>query len=385
MEFHKQNTIRITCAPKQVPYLQQEVEDLDYEVDAIQPASLEIKATLNDAMFLNLHLRTASSILYLIQEFRCRSPEELYKNTTSHDWENIISPDEYLSVVSKVNTPTIDNWMYAGMKVKDAIVDRLQNKLGRRPDSGAQRDNLVINLYWMKDRCWLYLNTSGNKLADRNYRKMPHRAPMQEALAAAVLLATGYDGQQPLVTPMCGSGTLAIEAALIATKRPPGLLRDNFGFMHSVGFDDQTWQAIRREARKYKSSQAPPRIIATDIDPQAIRAAQKNALTAGVERLIDFKVCDFAETPIPPEPGIVLLNPEYGERLGDVKELEETYSRIGDFFKQKCPGHTGYIFTGNLELAKKVGLRASRRIEFFNAKIECRLLKYELYTGSKEK
>jgi len=256
---------------------------------------------------------------------------------------------------------------------------------GARPNSGPQRENFVVNLYWNGDDARLFLNTSGRKLADRSYRKMPHKAPMQETLAAAVMIATEYDGAVPLVNPMCGSGTLAIEAALIAAGRPPGLLRDNFGFMHRNGFDADTWQSMRRRARKLRNQAAIAPIIATDIDPGAIRAAGKNALTAGVDHMIRFEVCDFADTPMPPEPGIVVINPEYGERLGEIAELEKTYSRMGDFFKQRCPGWTGYIFTGNLELAKKVGLRASRRMAFFNAKIECRLLKYELYEGTRRK
>jgi putative N6-adenine-specific DNA methylase len=184
---------------------------------------------------------------------------------------------------------------------------------------------------------------------------------------------------------MCGSGTLAIEAALIATGRPPGLLRSNFGFMHHMGFDADAWQALRREAKKVRSNDAPAPIVASDIDEKAVLAARKNAETAGVHRLIDFEVCDFADTPMPDDPGIVLLNPEYGERMGEVAALESTYKRMGDFLKQRCAGWTGFIFTGNLALAKKVGLRASRRLEFHNAKIECRLLRYELYAGTRRK
>jgi len=186
-----------------------------------------------------------------------------------------------------------------------------------------------------------------------------------------------------LVNPMCGSGTLAIEAALIASGRAPGLLRSNFGFMHYKGFDADTWSDMRRAAKKirHKGSVAP--IVATDHDDRAIDAARRNAETAGVHHMIQFEVCDFSDTTIPADQGIVLLNPEYGERLGEVDDLQKTYKRIGDFFKQRCPGWTGYIFTGNLDLAKKVGLKVTRRIEFLNAKIDCRLLKYDLYEGTK--
>ena len=383
MDIHEPQAIRITCAPRLVDALRREVEALGYTVDSTGPTGLELTAGMYDAMRLNLFLYTAFNVLCLIDKFKCGDPDALYEHTKTIAWEEMISPDEYLSVVSSVNTPTINDWRFASLKVKDAIVDRVAAAVGRRPDSGPKRENFVVHLYWNGDACQLYFNTSGRKLADRNYRKVPHKAPMQETLAAAVVFATGYDGSAPLVNPMCGSGTIAIEAALIATRRAPGLLRSNFGFMHHKGFDSDAWQAMRREAKKIRNPAAPAPIIATDIDPKAVQAAKKNAETAGVHRLIQFKVCDFAETVMPSESGIIVFNPEYGERLGDMAELEVTYKRIGDFFKNSCSGWTGYVFTGNKTLAHKIRLHVSRRLEFFNAKIDCRLLKYELYEGTR--
>lgn len=383
MDVEERKTIRVTCAPRLVGYLQKELEVLGYTVDSTDRTSIELTATMRDAMRLNLFLRTAFNVLWPIHTFKCSGPDELYKHANALPWEEMISPDEYLSVVSSVNTPTIRDWRFASLKLKDAIVDRVSAAVGRRPDSGPRREDFVVHLYWNGDLCHLFCNTSGRKLADRNYRKIPGKAPMQETLAAATILATGYDGSVPLVNPMCGSGTLAIEAALIASGRPPGLLRSNFGFMHHKNFDADAWKEMRREAKKIRSKAALAPILATDVDPDALWAAKKNAETAGVHHMIEFAECDFAETTIPPEKGIVILNPEYGTRLGEEAELEKTYKRIGDFFKQSCPGWTGFIFTGNMALAKKVGLKISRRIEFYNAKIDCRLLKYELYDGTR--
>jgi putative N6-adenine-specific DNA methylase len=183
---------------------------------------------------------------------------------------------------------------------------------------------------------------------------------------------------------MCGSGTLAIEAAMIALRKAPGLLRNNFGFMHLKGFDKSAWNILRKKAAAVSRKSLHGKIIATDINQEAVEAAKKNAMTAGVAHLMDFGVCDYAETPVPEGGGVVMLNPEYGERLGRLEELKETYRGIGDFFKKRCQGYKGYIFTGNLDLAKKVGLRTKRRIPFFNSNIECRLLEYELYEGSKK-
>ena len=289
--------LRITCAPGLIDYLRREVEELGYTVDSARPMGLELTADLRDAMRLNLFLRTAFNVLALIDGFTCCDPNELYERVRDLPWEEMIAPDEYLSVVSSVNTPTITDWRFASLKVKDAIVDRVAAATGARPNSGPERENFVVHLYWNGDDAQLFLNTSGRKLADRNYRKLPHKAPMQETLAAGVILATGYDGSVPFVNPMCGSGTLAIEAALIASGRPPGLLRSNFGFMHCKGFDADAWQALRREAKKIRNPGPIAPIIATDIDERAIRAAKKNAETAGVHHMIEFDVCDFAGHP----------------------------------------------------------------------------------------
>ena len=391
MNPKQRNTILITSSEGLVDYVRREVEDLGYQSGKCHKTGLEVEGDLYDTMRLNLYLRTAHNVLFLLKQFKCDGPDELYRNVRNLSWENIISPQEYVSVVGKVNTTLVGNSMYANLKVKDAIVDRIADKTGSRPDSGKDKNNVVVQFYWKDNHCWIYLNTSGQKLSDRSYRKIPHKAPLRESLAAAIIIATGYDGSEPLICPMCGSGTLAIEAALIASRRPPGLLRSNFGFMHVKYFDEPGWRKMRSEALKIskmrggKADFKPARIIATDIDAEAVEAARKNAMTAGVSHLIDFDVCDFADTAIPPGAGTIVMNPEYGLRLGEIEKLQNVYKRIGDFFKQKCSGYTGYIFTGNPALAKKVGLRTSRRFEFYNANIECRLLKYELYAGTKKK
>lgn len=384
MDFNKQDIVLITCARGLVPYLTAEVEMLGFKVLSIHDTGLEIRATLHESQKLNLYLRTAFNVLYLLKKFTCRSPKELYREVNSLAWENIIDTKEYLSITAVTSSDHIKNSVFASQKTKDAIVDRLINKCGSRPDSGAQRDNLVLNLYWKDDTCWLYLNTSGKKLSDRTYRKIPWKAPLQETLASAIIQATGYDGSMPLVNPMCGSGTLAIEAALIALKRYPGLLRNNFGFMHVKDFDKSAWAKVRKGAHAGVLKKIAKPIIATDIDRKAIDAAKKNAQTAGVDSMIDFRVCDFRKTTVPSENGIIVLNPEYGFRMGDEQKLEATYREIGDFFKQSCAGYKGYIFTGNLGLGKKVGLRSSRKLIFYNARIECRLLEYEMYAGTKK-
>lgn len=381
MDFNVQSNMVVITGKGLSEFAAEELKGMGYEISEIKQTNVHTKGTMLDAMKINLNSRYGLYVLYLVKKFKADNPDKLYKQINSIDWENIISPDEYISIDSKVETASINNTMYPNLRAKDAIVDRIMQKTGKRPDSGSEKENVVINLYWNKDDCWIYLNTSGRKLSDRNYRKMPHRAPLQECLAAAVIKQSGYDGSCPLVLPMCGSGTLAIEAVWSALNRPAGGLRSNFGFMHIKGFDREQWETIRREAKKNVLKKTLKPIIATDIDPKAVAAAKQNAMTAGVDQLIDFAVCDFRKTKLPQEKGIILMNPEYGQRLGDENKLAVLYKEMGDYFKKSCAGWTGYIFTGNLRLAKAVGLRTSQRTIFFNAAIECRLLKYELYEG----
>jgi len=376
--------ILITCAKGMLPFLKEELVGLRVPILTESVAGIEIEGTLQDTMNYNLLVRTGHRVLFLLEEFNARDPDQLYTRTREIPWEDYIDEDGYMCVTSSVDSAAIKDSRYANVKVKDAVVDRMMEKCGRRPDSGPDRKGTVIHLHWKKEYCWLYLDTSGEPLVRRGYRKIPFRAPMQETLAAAVVMATGWHGAGNFVNPMCGSGTLAIEAALIALDRAPGLLRSNYGFLHIKGIDTSSWQALRSKARAKGKKSFNGRIIATDTSPEAVKAARHNATTAGVAHLIEFGTCDYSVTPVPDGGGVVVMNPEYGNRLGEIKTLEGIYRGIGDYFKQKCKGYRGYIFTGNPDLAKKVGLRTKRKIPFFNSTIECRLLEYELYEGSRK-
>lgn len=382
--WNEKRRILITCARGTPGILSGELQALRFPVLSMLETALETEGTLADTVRLNLSLRTAQRILYLLDAFPAGQAQDLYRRLVTLPWERFIAADGYLSVTSSVKTDAVNDTRFANVKTKDAIVDRIREKQGRRPDSGPGRQGAVVHLHWEGDRCEVWLDTSGEPLSRRGYRKIPLEAPMQETLAAAVVLAAGWDGTGPLVNPMCGSGTLAIEGALIALGRAPGILRQNFGFMHILGYDRFAFEREREELKKKARRKVYANIVATDIRPDAVEAARQNARTAGVEQFIEFNICDFRETPVPGGDGVVILNPEYGERMGDAAKLGEIYKAIGDFFKSRCLGYRGYIFTGNLELAKTVGLRTKRRIPFYNGPIECRLLEYELYRGSRK-
>ncbi len=376
--------ILITCPKGIPPFLKQELLALGFPVLSEQIAGVETEGTLDDALRMNLFLRTGHRVLVVLKEFQATNAEVLYRELSRIAWEEHIPEDGYLCITSSVDNPSIRDSRFASLKCKDAIVDRIKAKRGRRPDSGPERNRSVAHLYWKDAQCTVYLDTSGETLSRRGYRKIPLGAPMQETLAAAVVLATGWDGAANFINPMCGSGTLAIEAALLGLTRAPGLLRNNFGFMHLIGYKEALWNELREKAKKDAKKALSGKVIATDSNPAAVEAAKKNAATAGVEHLIEFSVSDFSDTPLPEEGGVIVLNPEYGERMGEMAQLEVTYKGIGDYFKQKCGGYTGYVFTGSPALAKKVSLKPKRSIQFFNSGIECRLLEYELYDGSRK-
>ncbi len=382
--FPYPSQIVITCFPKQSPWLAKEVEELGFTVESQSVSEVEFKGFMDDCLRLNMYLRTAGRVLFQLSRFRANNADELYKKIIEIPWEKYLKKDGYFSVTSWVRNDSINDDRFANVRIKDAIVDRMNKKNGMRPDSGPLRDHTVIHLYWKDDKVRLYFDTSGNTISKHGYRKIPFKAPMIESLASSAILASGWDMASSFVNPMCGSGTLAIEAALMATKSAPGLIRNNYGFMHINGYDESSWKGFKRLAGLQKKVDLDFKIIASDMSNEALRAARENAKLAGVEHLIEFVKCDFRETPIPKENGVIMLNPEYGERLGADKDLELIYAEIGDFFKKHCQGYMGYVFTGNLDLAKKVGLRASRRVEFFNARIDSRLLEYQLYQGSQK-
>ncbi|SJZ65789.1 putative N6-adenine-specific DNA methylase [Sediminibacterium ginsengisoli] len=382
--FTTRAAVTITCHKRLAIYLEQEVKELGYTIEETFMTGVRLHASINECIRLNLQLRCASQVLYSLFSFRAADADAVYKNLVRFPWENIIPDNGYFSVTSNVNNETINNSLFANLRVKDAIVDRFREKKGTRPSTGAELTGTVIHLFWKNDEATIFIDTSGDSLARHGYRKIPGLAPMLEGLASATIYATRWDRTSAFVNPMCGSGTVAIEAALIATNRRPGLFRTNYAFMHVKGYDSSVYQQELELVRKQVTEVPGLKIIATDLSNKAVANAEKNALAAGVHHLISFSVCDFAATEVPQDvPGVFYVNPEYGERLGDLTELIETYARIGDFMKQKCKGYFGYVFTGNLELAKKIGLKAKRRIEFYTSTIDCRLLEYELYSGSR--
>jgi putative N6-adenine-specific DNA methylase len=394
----------ISCAKGLVPQTSKEVMRLGHAIIDSTDNTVVVRGGMRDMMTLNLQLRTAHRVLAPLLRTECYDLYQFYDAVISIDWENYLEPDGYFTVNTVVHNDTIRDTRMPSLKAKDAIADRMRQRCGGRPDSGRETFGASVFVYWQDTELIVYLDTTGEPLSKRGYRKMPGAAPMQETLAAGCILASEWDAVSPFISPMCGSGTPAIEAALLAMNRAPGSFKSHFGFMALKGYrqtipgetagtsvrqrfgasPDQIWKDMVATARSQERKQGLPPIIATDLDAEAVETARMNAIAAGVSEYITFGQCDFAATKLPPPPGVIFMNPEYGERLGEGKDLEPLYSRIGDFLKQKCIGYTGCVLTGNMEMSRKIGLRSVRRVPFFNGPIECRMVVFNLYEGTQK-
>ena len=372
----------ITCAKGIPDLLAQELRDLGMPALQQGPASVETRTDLAGLYRLNLHLRTAHRVLVRLKEFRCTHPDALYRNIVGLPWEDWLGPGSYFNVHNAVSTPCINDSRFPSLKVKDAIVDRVRDRTGARPDCGPGHDGASVFLYWKNNEAAIYLDFSGVPLSRRGYRLQGGPAPMQEALAAAVILATGWDKSVPLLNPMCGSGTLAIEAAWIAKRRAPGLLREHFACQALRDFDEELWRAECDAARAQELPDGDiPKILASDHDSRCMDPALQNALRADVVRQIEFETCDYTDTDLSGEPGWIVMNPEYGVRLGQEEDLIPHYRSIGDWLKQEASGWKAAVFTGSLPLSRNVGLKPYQRLEMYNGKLEARLLLFEMFAG----
>ena len=399
--------IIVSCAKQLSKWTEVEVREMGYKPVEVTENTVVVRGAMRDVMRLNLHLRTAHRVLVPLLRTTCRNIRDLYQAVSSIDWENHLEADGYFSVSSIVHNLTVRDTRIPSLYTKDAIADRMREKCQRRPDSGGENRGAAVFVYWEKNEAIIYLDTSGEPLSKRGYRRIPGSAPMQETLAAACIMATGWDRKTPFLSPMCGSGTPAIEAAMMAMNRAPGALKSHFAFQsikdygriipgesaptvaarqRSGASPEQIWKEMVLEAKAQETTEGLPKIIATDISPEAVENAHTNAIAAGVAPYIEFKACDFADTPIPPSQpsqpsqpslGTIFFNPEYGIRLGDPKELAPIYERIGTFMNEKCRGWMGALITGNPDLARLVNLYYRTRIPFFNGPIDCRLFLYE--------
>ncbi len=334
----------------------------------------------------NLLLRTATRILAPLCSFKAADKDSLYQGVDSVNWEEHMDADSTFAIDSVCNATAFDNSLFVSQRAKDAIVDQFRRKYSRRPSVDLENPEVRINLYIYKDDASLALDSSGTPLHKRGYRLDYGSAPLNEVLAAGIIRLSGWNGSGRLIDPMCGSGTFPIEAAMFQAGIPPSVARKEFGFMRWKGFDRPLFDRIQENIKAELSSRSSPPnvqiILGSDIDRTRLRQARLNAERAGVADLIHFEKADFLQSNPPAGPGVALMNPPYGERL-PIAEAESLYRSWGDTLKQKYAGYRIFMLTGNLKAAKKLGIRSSSRTTLYNGPIECRLLEYEMYSGSR--
>ncbi|MBI3463036.1 MAG: bifunctional 23S rRNA (guanine(2069)-N(7))-methyltransferase RlmK/23S rRNA (guanine(2445)-N(2))-methyltransferase RlmL [Planctomycetes bacterium] len=324
----------------------------------------------------NLWCRTAIRFLRPIHSFPATNETELYDGISAIDWRQYLDVDGSLAIDPVVHNSFCTHSLYAAQLAKDAIVDQFRSRTGRRPSVDLKDPDLRINLHINQNQVTVHLDSSGDSLHKRGYRTEAGEAPISEVLAAGILSLTGWNRATALVDPMCGSGTFVIEAARLARNIAPGILRP-FAFERWKDYDRSLHSELDKEARAAVRDHLPFEIVGSDRDDRVVEIARQNARHAGVEASVRFESIDFADLAPPDPPGVLVVNPPYDERM-KVHAIASFYRRIGDTLKQRFDGYTAFVFSGNLEAAKHVGLRTSRRIALFNGPIECRLLRYEI-------
>lgn len=330
----------------------------------------------------NLCLRTALKILVPIYSFKASHENELYEGIKRFDWSQYLTPESTIAIDSTVNSDFFNHTLYVSQKTKDAICDQFVYKVNKRPNVDLEKPDLRIYVHIFKDQVNVSLDSSGDTLYKRGYRVDIDTAPIKEVLAAGIVLLSGWQPHLPLYDGMCGSGTLGIEAALYANNIPPGVFREEFGFMRWNDFDKELFDKIY-ESCINKIKEDTPYILSSDIDLKPLEIAKRNGAAAKVDDVIQYKHISFFDLKPNKPHGTILLNPPYDERM-KIEDTNAFYKKIGDKLKQDFGGWNCWLITSNMEAIKHIGLHPSKKITLFNAALECKLLKYEMYSGSKK-
>jgi putative N6-adenine-specific DNA methylase len=329
----------------------------------------------------NLHLRTAIKILCPIAVFQAFNDDKLYKKIKQVEWEKYMDVTGTFSVDATTFGEVFRHSKFVALRVKDAIADRFRERTGIRPSVDTGNPDLRINIHIADRSCTLSLDSSGDFLGKRGYRLSQTHAPISELLAAGMVILSGWNRRDDFVDPMCGSGTIPIEAAMMALNIPPGSFR-SFAFEKWKEFDPDLWKKLKKEADEtriaFKGS-----IKGYDLEMKAIEVSNENARRAGVHGHVNFERMDFFRSKPTTPSGVVLMNPPYGERMEQKQQIAELYNNVGTHLKHSYMGWDAWIISGNLEAMKRIGLKPSKKIKLFNGPIDCRLQKYELYSGSK--
>ncbi len=359
--------------------LETELKDLGLNVTGKYIGGVFFESNWEGCYKANLHSRLASRILKPVLDFTAYQPEELYSQILRHDFTKYIKPNQTISIDASISDSKMRDQRFVAMKVKDAVVDQFREKFGVRPDVDNNNPALRIHVRAIKNQFNVAIDTSGDSLFKRGYRKDVGEAPLKENLAAGLLQLAEWDAQTPIVDFMCGSGTFLIEAAMKALNIAPGINRKGFGFQNWLTYDEAAWEKVVQEALDNEKETLDFKLYGFDIDSKVLKSAKENAKAAGVDDVIEFKRESVATVEPPVEKGLIVVNPPYGARIGDEDNLRDVYRDLGFTLKHRFKGWDAWILSGNKELIADLKLKSTRKHFVFNGNIECRFLKYSMF------
>jgi putative N6-adenine-specific DNA methylase len=358
--------------------LLEELVRLKAQSPAVVPGGVAFSGSWRVCYAVNFWSRVASRILWRVGEFSYRDEKDLYEAVKAIAWQKYFAVERTLRVNVTAQKSPLKSLEFATLKIKDAVCDRFRDAFGRRPDANRTAPDVRIHAFLEVEKGTLYLDTSGEPLFMRGWRKAAGEAPLRENLAAGIVMLSGWQPDEPFLDPMCGGGTLLIEAAAMARGRAPGAKR-SFGFEKLKAFDRGLWDEVRIEEKPAKQEL---RLFGSDNDPRALAMARRNLAEAGVERWVKLEQSDVLERATPAAAGVLVTNPPYGERLGNEADLARFYPALGDALKKRCAGWRCHFFTADMRLPKLIRLAPSARTPLWNGALECRLYRFEMVSGS---
>lgn len=379
--MEKRYTITIKTFYGAEDVLQEELKELGYDRTEKLNRAVQLKGTMRDIYYLNLHLRCALSILIEIDRFSIKDEQDLYKKSCRIDWTNYFDVNKTFAVKGAVHSDLFRHSQYPMLLVKDAIVDTFRNKVKERPNVEVRRPQIAIDVYIQNDEVVLSLNTSGAPLFQRGYREETGVAPLNEVTAAILIRLSGWDRKSDFMDPFCGSGTLLLEAALLAYGIPSNIERTHYAFKNLKGFDEKVWNEI------YDEIQMRPRkldftISGSDINADMVLKTRRNLRRFPFGRFIEVSNKSFNEVKKTAPKGTMISNPPYGERMGE--DIPTLYENVGNWFKNEMTGWNCWMISSNLEALKSVGLRPSKKIKLYNGDLECSYRQYSIFDGSRK-
>lgn len=353
--------------------LKEELAELGFSEVRLMNRSVQLEGSWRDVYYLNIHLRTALSVLVEIKFFRIRNEEDLYKEAMKVDWSRYFDVDKSFAVRGAVFSEIFRHSQYPMLLLKDAIADSFRNRIQKRPDVNTKTPQVVFDLYINKNEVTISLNTSGAPLFQRGYRDSTGEAPLNEVVAAGLIRLSGWDRKSMLYDPFCGSGTLLIEAAMMAAGIAPSVMRQHFAFKNFRNFDQQCFDELR-ENIDFRITEMPCTIAGSDISAEMVTKTRRNLRGFSFGRFVATSVMDFRELKRMEESGTIICNPPYGERIGE--EVDTLYADFGEWLKHEMTGWNCFILSSNIDAFKSISLKPSSKIKVFNGNLECSFRKY---------